>query len=143
MDEAYVFCKKFNYDNKEKGEFCFTITTRRLLDLKVNDSLHCDVTHKLVWNGFPVTVIARTDKNRRTHLVMIGVSTSEAEEDSYFMLASWKNVDKDLFFSYIMADAAEAMVNAAKRLWPHIKRLMCYAHVYMVKEKKKFTPLFF
>ena len=81
MDEAYIFAKIFNYDDKKIGEF----TTRRLLNLKVNDSLHCDVTHKLVWNGFPVTVITRVDKNRRTHLVMIGVSTSEAEEDCYWL----------------------------------------------------------
>ena len=32
-----------------------------------------------------------------------------------------------------MADASEAVFNAAKTIWPGSVRLMCYAHVYLVR----------
>jgi hypothetical protein len=41
-------------------------------------------------------------------------------------------VNPNLNPKYLMADASEAVFNGAKLIWPHLIRLMCYAHVYMV-----------
>ena len=73
-----------------------------------------------------------SDKNRTFHLIIVAVSSSETHREFAFIFNTWKAANPGLHFNYLMADAAEAVYNAAVSVWPGIVRLMCYAHVYMV-----------
>jgi hypothetical protein len=69
-----------------------------------------------------------SDKNRKFHPLILAVSTHETFSEFFHILSAWRNVNP----KYLMADASEAVFNGAKLIWPHLIRLMCYAHVYMV-----------
>ena len=76
-----------------------------------------------------------SDKNRTFHPIMVAISTHESKREFEFMFRQWKKVNNDLDFKFIVADAAEAVYNAAKVTWPGIVRLMCFAHVHMVRTR--------
>ena len=59
-----------------------------------------------------------------------------------FMLQTWKDVNPNLDLKFLMADASEAVFNAAKTIWPGLVRLMCYAHVFLVRTLFFFTFLY-
>ena len=115
------------------GEFVIVFSTIRLSRLEIGDIVHSDCTYKCTWNNYPVTMMGFSDKNRKFHPTIIAVSSRETHTEFEFMLRTWKGVNASLNFRYLMADAAEAVFNAAKTIWPDIVRLMCYAHVYMVR----------
>ena len=68
------------------------LSTPRLLKLVVeqpfarNGCLHMDATYKLIYQGFPVLLLAISDANRRTHPVALSVSSHEDAEAFQFLL---------------------------------------------------------
>ena len=115
------------------GDFVIVFSTIRLSRLEIGDIVHSDCTYKCTWNNYPVTMMGFSDKDRVFHPIVIAVSSHETHTEFEFVLRTWKAVNASLNFRYLMADASEAVFNAAKAIWPAIVRLMCYAHVYMVR----------
>jgi hypothetical protein len=78
-------------------------------------------------------MIGFSDKDQTFHPIIIAVSSQETIVEFKFIFETWMGVNPSLNFRYLMADASEAVANAARTIWPEIVRLMCYAHVYMVR----------
>lgn len=133
IDEGYVLDSYFDVTDPSNAKFCIVFSTIRLSEQLVSDVVHSDCTYKCTWNGYPVTMMGFSDKNRTFHPVILAVSTNETHVEFRFILRTWVNVNPDLDFKYLMADSSEAVYNAALTIWPNITRLMCYAHVYMVR----------
>lgn len=133
MDEGYVI--DCTYDDREErhGTFCIVWSTKRMSTAGIGEIIHTDCTYKCAWNGYPITMMGFSDKNRKFHPTVLAVSTHETEVEFAFILNAWKKVNPRLNPKYLMADAAEAAYNGFKTIWPNAKRLMCYAHVYMVR----------
>jgi hypothetical protein len=133
IDEGYIMGSTFNISQSDEGEFVIVFSTIRLSRLEIGDIVHSDCTYKCTWNNYPVTMMGFSDKDRVFHPIIIAVSSRETHTEFEFMLRTWKAVNASLNFRYLMADASEAVFNAARTIWPDIVRLMCYAHVYMVR----------
>ena len=132
IDEAYVLGASFNITHLEEGSFAIVWSTGRLSRHDMSEVVHADCTYKCTWNNYPVTIMGFSDKNRTFHPTIVAVSSRETHREFEFMFRTWKSVNPGLFFKYLLADAAEAVYNAAVLVWPGLVRLMCYAHVYMV-----------
>lgn len=107
-------------------------STVRLSLFAIGDIVHSDCIYKCTWNGYPVTMIGFSDKDRTFRPIFLAVSSRETNVEYRFMFQTWKNVNPSLNSRYLMADASEAVAIAARTIWPGMIRLMCYAHVYMV-----------
>lgn len=118
--------------------FAIFFSTTRLLDMASNSRpLEIDETYKLIYEGYPVTVMGQSDGDRVFHVRAIGVSTNSTEEVGAFFMTSWRNYNPQFLPAAYLGDAAEAFANAALRVFPSIRiRLMCYAHVYKVSISK-------
>ena len=132
IDEGYILDALFSTSASDMGSFVIVCSTVRLSRLDIGDIVHSDCTYKCTWNNYPVTLMGFSDKNRVFHPTIIAISSRETHNEFKYMLQTWSNINPALNFRYLMADASEAVFNAAKTIWPNIIRLMCYAHVYMV-----------
>lgn len=132
LDKGYVIDAIFDGSDPLHGKFCIVWSTKRMSTTDIGDVIHCDCTYKCAWNGYPITMMGFSDKNRKFHPVILAVSTYETQAEFAFILNAWKNVNPNLNPRFLMADASEAVFNGAKLIWALLIRLMCYAHVYMV-----------
>ena len=132
VDEGYVLDASFDVTDPTDAKFCIVWSTRRLSEGLLSEVFHSDCTYKCAWNGYPLTIMGFSDKNRRFHPIILAISLYETHVEFEFILSTWRNCNPRLNFKYVMADSSEAVANAAKAIWPNIIRLMCYAHVYMV-----------
>lgn len=132
LDEGYVLDASFDSSDPESGKFCIVWSTKRMSLADIGDIVHSDCTYKCAWNGYPITMLGFSDKERKFHPVVLAVSTHETHVEFAFILQSWKSVNPNFNPRYLMADASEAVFNGAKTVWPNIIRLMCYAHVFRV-----------
>ena len=133
IDEGYIIGSTFAVSPSDTGTFVIVFSTVRLSRLAIGDIVHSDCTYKCTWNGYPVTMIGFSDKDQIFHPILIAVSSQETIVEFKFIFETWMEVNPSLNFRYLMADASEAVANAARTIWPEIVRLMCYAHVYMVR----------
>ena len=133
IDQGYILDALFTTSASDMGSFVIVCSTVRLSTLDIGDIIHSDCTYKCTWNSYPVTLMGFSDKNRKFHPTIIAISSRETHSEFTYMLQTWKNVNPSLHFRYLMADASQAVFNAAVTIWPGIIRLMCYAHVYMVR----------
>ena len=133
IDEGYILGSTFAVSQSDTGTFVIVFSTVRLSRFEIGDIVHSDCTYKCTWNGYPVTMLGFSDKDRVFHPIIIAVSSRETNVEFKFMFQTWKDVNPSLNFRYLMADASEAVAIAARTIWPEIIRLMCYAHVYMVR----------
>ena len=133
IDKGYILDALFTTSASDMGSFVIVCSTVRMSQLDIGDIVHSDCTYKCTWNSYPVTLMGFSDKNRKFHPTIIAISSRETHSEFTYMLQTWKNVNPSLHFRYLMADASEAVFNAAVTIWPGIIRLMCYAHVYMVR----------
>lgn len=137
-----------NYESSEQGAspkyFRFIMSSKQLLQNATKSNIiQTDATYKLIWNGFPVFVLGTTDKNKKFHLIAIGVSTNEKQEDFEFMISSLKasvevNLKKTYKPSVLVSDAAPAIRNAFDVIFPDEKniKVMCYYHVVANLQKQ-------
>ena len=94
--------------------FSILFSTTRLLDMTSNSRpLEIDETHKLIYEGYPVTVMGQSDGDRVFHIRAIGVSANSTEEVGSFFMSSWKSYNPSFQPSAYLGDAAEAFANAA------------------------------
>ena len=133
IDEGYVLGASFSVSTSDEGEFAIVWSTVRLPEYDIGDVVHSDCTYRCTWNNYPVTIMGFSDKNRTFHPIIVAVSFRETKREFHFIFRTWKDKNSSLSFKYLMADATEAVYNAALYVWPGIIRLMCYAHVYMVR----------
>ena len=89
------------------------ITTRLLYMTSNSRPLEIDETYKLIYEGYPVTVVGQSDGDRVFHIRAIGVSTNSTEEVRSFFMSSWKSYNPSFQPSAYLGDAAEAFANAA------------------------------
>ena len=133
VDEGYVLGSTFITPVGEENYFVIVWSTIRLSTLNVGDVAYSDCTYKCTWNGYPVMIIGFSDKNCTFHPILVAVSSRETHVQFRFVLQTWKTVNPDLELKFLLADASEAVFNAAKTIWPGLVRLMCYAHVFLVR----------
>lgn len=121
------------------------VTTKKLLsnlDSNLCGSYHIDATYKLVKNGFPLLVFARTDAEHKIHPIAFCLSSHEQESDFNEFYRGLINLANDLCIEfdpeYIVQDACDASYNAAVKLFD-TKILMCYYHVVSNCKKKHFN----
>jgi MULE transposase domain len=131
LDKAFVV--RFWTGNGDANENLFRIalSTKRMLSY-TPDKIHCDSTYKLTVTAGGCFLLGFDDIERKFHPVIFGVSSRETADDFEWFYKCWKDNNEALEPAFIMSDAAEAIPNGAKKIWPTIKRLMCYSHVYMV-----------
>ncbi|CAF1031090.1 unnamed protein product [Brachionus calyciflorus] len=97
------------------------VTTKKLLtnlDSNLPGCYHIDANYKLVKNGFPLLVFARTDAEHKIHPIAFCLSSHEQETDF---------------------NACDASYNAAVKLFENVDILMCYFHVVSNCKKKHFN----
>ena len=107
--------------------------------LDIGDIVHSDCAYKCTWNSYPVTLMGFSDENCKLDPTIIAIAPRETHSGFTDMLQTWKNVNLSLHFRYLIADASEAVFNAAVTIRPGIIRLMCYAHVYMVRATRSYV----
>jgi hypothetical protein len=138
-DKAFVVNYYVDHNNKT---FRVGISTMRLLRVLSSQyatgepiMLHSDATYKINLESYPGTLYGSSDKHRRFHMHLFGLSWSETEDDYDFFFRILKDAmgytDESSSKMYIMMDDAPAIYNGAKRQFPTIIRCMCFAHVYM------------
>jgi transposase-like protein len=98
----------------------------------------------LIKNGFPVCVLC-TDKQHTILPIGFALLSHEQEKDFNFVFESLKVaaelIDCELNIEYIMQDACQASLNAAKKNFPDASHLMCWYHVQANIKKKKMKLL--
>lgn len=146
-DETTAFV--LNYDSSESEAeskyFRFIMSSKLMLqNATKSDIIQIDATYKLIWNGFPVFVLGTTDKKKKFHLIAIGVSTNEKQEDFEFMMSSLKTsveviIKKIYMPTVLISDAAPAITNAFDSIFMNGKKtkVMCYYHVVSNLKKQK------
>jgi len=75
-------------DEEETSEriFRFFLSSVHLLNIvSVATHICADATYKLVWQGFPVSVIGTTDLNKAFHPFVLAVCSNEQTKDFEFI----------------------------------------------------------
>lgn len=136
-----------SYEIFSESEFRFVVTTKQLWKLAINcPIIHADATYKLIWQGFPVFVVGKTDLHRAFHPFGIGVCTTETAKDFEFIFAAIKEgvlkvFDEKFEPKYLISDAAKAIHNGAKKVYgDDIFIIMCA--FYMYKNVRQKLPSF-
>ncbi|CAF1095723.1 unnamed protein product, partial [Brachionus calyciflorus] len=117
--------------------------TTFFIDSNLSGCYHVDSTYKLIKNGFPLTVLGRTDIKHDFHPIAFCISSHEQEMDYnefYAGLTNLANI-QDIEFDpqYFLQDAWLASYNAITKIFDDVKLLMCYFHVILNcrKENRK------
>lgn len=141
-----VTAGKPNADRYEPDKIWFAslFTTRRLLRNALNARvIHADSTYKILYQGYPIQVFGTTDKQRKFHLIAVGVSTNENEDTFAFMFEAIRSGLNDICheqakFEVLVADAVMAIQNGFKKVFPDGKVMTCWYHVKKnVRDKSK------
>lgn len=88
MDKIFVLDFLVNNDY-ENQDIKIVLSTKRLLE-NINKScmVQTDTTYKLIWQGYPVTIMGSSDKNKTFHLFVVSVYNTENENDLSFMFSA-------------------------------------------------------
>lgn len=141
--QPFILSYEMNYENEANVEFRFFVTAKLLLKQAIGSrNVHSDATYKILWQGFPILAVGFTDLVRKFHPMGLAVCTTEQQKDFEFIFAAAKQGIFDIFDQafepkFIIADAAGAIQNAAKKVFGHlIEIIMCWFHVHKnVSEK--------
>ena len=112
-----------------------------------NGTIHVDGTYQLIKNRFPVFVMGITDMQGQFFPIAFCITSNEEEIDYFYFFDGIKKqcqiIGVKFRPKYIMLDAAAAGFNAAEKVFPQAKLMMCYFHVKMNIKKhfeKKLGP---
>lgn len=143
IDHPFVI--GFNHsDEDEELRFQIVVSTRRMIDHCAKQKIVCvDATYKLNYQGYPFIVVGAIDRTRKFHPLCFALCSNETEFDYTFVFESLANaVEKFTGLKFeskiIISDAADAIQNAAKAVFPAAGLVMCYVHVIRNVEKQKF-----
>lgn len=141
VDEGFIIGSNFDDSDVHKPKIVIVFSTLRRIKSNEGETVYIDAAHKVTWHKKPVSPAGTVDKDRVFHSVLIAVSSYETHIEYEFIFKCWLKFNPQLSFKYIMADAAEAPINAAKVFWPLIVRLTCNAHRHLVS--KNFDVIIF
>jgi hypothetical protein len=141
-DELFVFGGKFG-NGADDDHFQIGFTSIVLLErIFISIIFRIDCTYKIIKYFYPVIVFGITDINHKFFPIAFMITSHETEADFKWYFNTLKDLIYDVFSykfepQYIMSDAASAIYNAAKSVFPNTIMLMCYFHVkYNVRKKK-------
>lgn len=127
--------------------FCCVMSTRRLLSNALNsNTIQADSTYKLMWEGYPLHVFGTTDHQRTFHIIAFAFSTKEDSGVFEFCFQAIKDKTKEIFdkdtnVEYLISDAAGAIKNGFRKVWPNAKLITCYFHVMKNVKEFKFDSM--
>lgn len=133
--QPFILNYEMNAENETNPDFRFLVTSKVLLKQAIGEEkIHSDATYKMIWQGFPVLRIGFTDLHRTFHDIGIAVCVTETTKDFEFIFSSVSqginNISgSDFEPKYLISDAAAAIHNAAKKVWPDILIIMCWFHM--------------
>lgn len=137
-DDNKPFVLDYTFSDADKSDirFDFIVSSRKLLGNAIGKKLiAADTTYKIVWQGFPVSPIGTVDQDRHFHLIGMGVSTNEQEEDFTFFFKTIKRKileisQVEINPTIILCDAAKAISNAFRATFgDDCLVLMCWFHM--------------
>ena len=150
LDEGYVAGHFLSVPDAPDGEprFGVVLTTKRLMQ-SLSDAnkaqtgcLHVDATYKLVWQGYPILVLALSDANHKMFPCALGIMSNEDTEAFQFLFSTLqteteKEGGQRFQPSLAVADGAAAITAALRDVFgPGCRRAMCWAHVIRQVDKK-------
>ena len=86
LDEGYVIDANFDGSDPLHVKFCIVWSTKRMSTTDIGDVIHSDCTYKCAWNGYPITMMGISDKNRKFHPVLLAVSNMKQKTSSPLFL---------------------------------------------------------
>jgi hypothetical protein len=86
-------------------------------------------------HGFPVFVAGTVDSNASFHPTFLALASNEDERcfTDFFKIIADQTQGCP---THIMADGALSITNAARKVFPNSKRLMCWSHMIKNVDKK-------
>ncbi|CAF1356101.1 unnamed protein product [Adineta ricciae] len=139
-DTAFVVSYEIKYDDEDDEDvedyqgsrFRIFISFLRLLSITLLSShINADATYKLVWQGFPVLVVATTDLKISFHPFGLAICSNEKTKDFEFIFKRIQlglvNTNKGLFKpTALVSDAADAIKNGFRKVFDHpYDEIMC------------------
>jgi hypothetical protein len=83
-----------------------------------------------MWEGFPVIIVGTSDADRHFHPLFISVARNEGEDDFFEIFSHISNRCENLRPKVLIADCANAISNAAARVFGEdMLRVHCWFHV--------------
>lgn len=132
--EVYVLDYEI-FEQIEPPKFRFVISTKFLMNIaKDAKVVHADATYKLIWQGFPVSIVGSTNKNKKFYPFCLGVTTCEEKDDFKLLFGAIKKNVLTLFKhcmepEILVCDASKAIQNAFIDIFgSEIIVRMCWAH---------------
>ncbi|RNA16462.1 hypothetical protein BpHYR1_007053 [Brachionus plicatilis] len=150
-DQPFVVSYQIKIDNDEDGTIqfqedynisirslsfrIFLSTTRLMSMISVVKYIQADLTYMLIWNNFPVQIVAFTDVDHSFHPIGLRITTYENENDYNFNFNSIQFGSKrtgsiELANVALLADAADSITNGFKStFYPttnNFKPAMCW-----------------
>ncbi|EER12580.1 conserved hypothetical protein [Perkinsus marinus ATCC 50983] len=103
--------------------------------------LATDATYKLNYHSFPVLTLAMLDYKNHCFPIALALCGNEREDDFAELFRSMNIGARKMGLAmhaptFIMADGAMAITNAANLIFPGVKRCMCWFHVRKNVESK-------
>lgn len=133
--KAFVIDFKL-HDVNDSTRFNFFVSSKRLLINSIGAQLFvADTNYKIVWQDLPVLPIGTVDKDRHFHLIGMGVSTHETEEDFTFFFETIKKKSFEILHArvnptIILSDANKSISNAFLAVYgAQSLVLMCWIQV--------------
>lgn len=134
-NKAFIVDFKIS-DDTNNIQLNFFVSSKKLLNNAVGKELFAaDTKYKVMWQDLPVSPIGTVDKDRNFHLIGMGVSTNEKEENFTFFFKSIKKrvletLNALINPTIILCDAAEAISNAFLAVFgADCLVLTCWSHV--------------
>ncbi|KAF4720142.1 hypothetical protein FOZ62_013312, partial [Perkinsus olseni] len=128
IDTAFVIASDFS-DGMQ-----IVFSTRRLVKLTRRATMYAlDGTYKLMWQGFPLLVLAAVDEHNHTFPVALCISGNERAEDYIKLLGSLNEIAPALGLNQwtphvVLGDGAPSITAAMKEVFPGALRATCWFH---------------
>ena len=124
LDQGLDVAAVLDYEHDDQVRdpyFSILFSTPRLIDgTHLTRPIEMDDTHKLIHEGFTVTVLGQTDADRLFHTRAIGISSNSTERVGAFYLRAWRDRVSLFIPRAYLGDAAEAYANAARHIFSSI-----------------------
>ncbi|KAF4719560.1 hypothetical protein FOZ62_010684 [Perkinsus olseni] len=128
MDSAFVISSSFD------DGIHITFSTRRLVALSRRSTMYAvDGTYKLMWQGFPLLVLAAVDEHNHTFPVALSIAEGERIVDYIKLFRSLDDVAPLLGLPtwsppVILGDGAPCITGAIEAVFPNSERATCWYH---------------
>lgn len=146
-DETEPFVLSYEIDENESNpKFRFFVTNKTLLNSAIGTlNVHCDATHKIVWENYPVLIVGTSDLHKKFHPFGVAVCTNETTADFEFVFNSLKTGLKEIFDidyrpKYLISDATRSIHNGFRNVFGDERSvIMCWFHMKTALTKRMET----